>query len=91
MPFVITAGKAFVKVFEGHLRRGLDTIRSIRPAVGNTETGVFVKQVKLGISFAEVDAALGVPQTRVDLGEKILYKYKDMVVEFHDCKVTDVR
>ena len=43
------------------------------------------------MSFAEVESALGVPQTRVDLGEKVLYKYKDMTVEFHDGKVTDVR
>jgi hypothetical protein len=59
--------------------------------LGNTETGAFVNQVKSGMSFAEVEAALGVPQTRVDLGEKVLYKYKDMTVEFHDGKVTDVR
>ncbi len=59
--------------------------------IGNTETGVFVNQVKLGMSFAEVEAALGVPQTRVDLGEKVLYKYKDMTVEFRDGKVSDVR
>jgi hypothetical protein len=59
--------------------------------LGNTETGVFVNQVKLGMSFAEVEKQLGVPQTRVDLGEKVLYKYKDMTVEFHDSKVTDVR
>jgi len=25
------------------------------------------------------------------LGEKVLYKYKDMTVEFRDGKVTDVR
>lgn len=43
------------------------------------------------MSFAEVEKALGIPQTRVDLGEKVLYKYKDMTVEFHDGKVTDVR
>jgi hypothetical protein len=43
------------------------------------------------MSFAEVETALGVPQTRVDLGEKVLYKYKDMTVEFHEGKVTDVR
>jgi hypothetical protein len=54
-------------------------------------TGVFVNQVKAGMSFAEVEQALGPPQTRVDLGEKVLYKYKDMTVEFHDGKVTDVR
>jgi len=58
---------------------------------GNTASGVFVNQVKAGMSFAEVEAALGLPQTRVDLGEKVLYKYKDMTVEFRDGKVTDVR
>lgn len=59
--------------------------------LGNTASGIFVDQVKSGMSFAEVESALGVPQTRVDLGEKVLYKYKDMTVEFHDGKVTDVR
>jgi hypothetical protein len=59
--------------------------------LGNTATGVFVNQVKAGMSFAEVEAALGVPQTRVDLGEKVLYKYKDLTVEFYEGKLTDVR
>jgi hypothetical protein len=58
---------------------------------GNTASGVYVREVKLGMSFAEVEAALGPPQTRVDLGEKVLYKYKDMTVEFHNSKVTDVK
>jgi hypothetical protein len=66
----------------------IDTAR-----LGNTDSGVFVNQVKAGMSFKEVEEALGVPQTRVDLGEKVLYKYKykDMTIEFHDGKVTDVR
>jgi hypothetical protein len=59
--------------------------------LGNTATGVFVNQVKAGISFSEVESALGLPQTRVDLGEKVLYKYKEMTVEFHEGKVADVR
>ena len=59
--------------------------------LGNTASGIFVDQVKSGMSFAEVESALGVPQTRVDLGEKVLYRYKDLTVEFHDGKVTDVR
>lgn len=58
---------------------------------GNTASGVLVKEVKAGMTFAEVESALGPPSTRVDLGEKVLYKYKDMTVEFHDGKVTDVR
>jgi hypothetical protein len=58
---------------------------------GNTASGAYVKEVKLGMTFAEVEAALGLPETRVDLGEKVLYKYKDMTVEFHDGKVSDVK
>ena len=58
---------------------------------GNTASGVYVREVKLGMSFAEVETALGLPETRVDLGEKVLYKYKDMTVEFHNGKLTDVK
>lgn len=58
---------------------------------GNTASGVFVKQVKQGMTFAQVEAVLGPPATRVDLDQKVLYKYKDMTVEFHDGKVADVR
>ena len=55
------------------------------------ESGKFVKEVKLGMIPAEVEAALGLPETKVDLAEKVLYKYKNMTVEFHDGKVADVR
>jgi hypothetical protein len=58
---------------------------------GNTASGVFVKEVKLGMTPAEVEAVLGVPETKVDLGDKVLYKYKNMTVEFHTGKVSDVR
>lgn len=58
---------------------------------GNTAGGAFVKEVKLGMTPAEVEAVMGLPETKVDLGEKVLYKYKDMTVEFHDGKVTDVK
>lgn len=64
---------------------------SVDAKLGNTASMVQVKQVKLGMSFAEVEEALGLPTTRVDLGPKVLYKYKDMAIEFHDGKVTDVR
>jgi hypothetical protein len=50
-----------------------------------------VKEIKLGMDFSQVEAALGQPETRVDLGQKVLYKYKDMTVEFRDGKVADVR
>jgi hypothetical protein len=59
--------------------------------IGNTASGVSVKQVTAGMSFAEVESALGVPETRIDLGEKVMYKYKDLTAEFHDGKVADVR
>ena len=59
--------------------------------IGNTASGISVKQVKEGISFAEVESSLGVPDTRIDLGEKVMYKYKDMTVEFREGKVVDVR
>jgi len=49
------------------------------------------KEIKLGMTPADVEAALGLPETKVDLGEKVLYKYKDMTVEFRDGKVADVR
>jgi hypothetical protein len=43
------------------------------------------------MSFAEVEAALGPPRSHVELGEKALYKYKDMTVEFHEGKVSEVK
>jgi len=49
------------------------------------------KEIKLGMTIADVDKILGPPATKADLGEKVLYKYKDMTVEFHDGKVTDVK
>jgi len=62
-----------------------------RDKLGNTSSMVEVKQVKLGMSYAEVEQVLGVPATRVDLNTKVLYKYKDMTIEFQDGKVSDVR
>jgi hypothetical protein len=58
---------------------------------GNTASGAFVKEVKLGMSVAEVESALGLPETRVDLGDRLLYKYKTLTVEFRSGKVADVR
>jgi hypothetical protein len=58
---------------------------------GNTASGAFVKEIKLGMAPTEVEAVLGSPETRVDLGEKTLYKYKDMTVEFQGGKVSDLR
>lgn len=59
--------------------------------LGNTTSGVYVKQVKAGMSVREVEEALGPPNTRIDLADKLLYRYKDLTVEFRDGKVADVR
>lgn len=71
----------------------LKTFETVAEAAqfGNTASGAFVKEVKLGMTPAEVENVLGPPLTKADLGEKVLYKYKDTTVEFHDSKVTDVR
>ena len=49
------------------------------------------REIKLGMTIADVEKILGLPATKVDLAEKLLYKYKDMTVEFRDGKVADVR
>jgi hypothetical protein len=69
----------------------LDEAAAFAKRMGNTASGAFVKEVKLGMTPAEVEAVMGLPASKADLGEKVLYKYKDMTVEFHDGKVTDVR
>jgi len=58
---------------------------------GNTASGVFVKEIKLGMTFAEVEQVLGPPRMKIDLSGKVLYKYTDMTVEFRGGRVTDVR
>lgn len=69
----------------------LEAAASFGKGIGNTASGAFVKEVKLGMTPGEVEGVMGLPVSKADLGEKVLYKYKDMTVEFHDGKVTDVR
>jgi len=59
--------------------------------VGNTVSGAFVKEIKLGMTFAEVESIFGVPQKKATLGNKVIYKYSDMTVDFVDGKVADVK
>jgi len=47
--------------------------------------------VKLGMTASEVEASMGPPGSRVDSGDRVLYKYRDMTIEFRDGKVVDVR
>src|SRR5260370_183653 len=49
-----------------------------------------VQEIKAGMPCEEVEAALGPPLSRVQLAEKVLYKYKDMTVTFQEGKVIDV-
>lgn len=49
------------------------------------------RTVKLGQSPAEVEAILGAPEKRIDLGPKKVYVYKDMKIVFVDSKVADVQ
>ena len=88
--FPVEGGNDEVTARVGKWLRTFDT-QEEAAKFGNTAIGAFVKEVKLGMTPAEVEAALGLPETKVDLGEKVLYKYKSMTVEFHDGKVTDVR
>jgi hypothetical protein len=69
----------------------LEAATNFGATIGNTARGAFVKEVKLGMTPAEVESIMGPPMAKADLGEKVLYKYMDMTVEFHDGKVTNVR
>jgi hypothetical protein len=47
--------------------------------------------IELGMTPAQVEAALGKPDKKVTLGAKQIYIYKDMKVTFKDGKVADVQ
>ncbi len=49
------------------------------------------KEISLGMTIAEIESILGPPETKVSLGEKMIYKYESMTVEFVDGKVADVK
>lgn len=59
------------------------------PASPSTHAGE--KVIQRGMTYSQVETVLGPPSTRANLGEKTLYKYPDLTIEFHDGKVTDVR
>jgi hypothetical protein len=48
------------------------------------------KQIKLGMTLQEVKDGFGEPESIVDLGSKVIYKYKDLKVTFVNGKVSDV-
>jgi hypothetical protein len=47
--------------------------------------------IEMGMTPAQVEAALGKPDKKVTLGTKQMYYYKDMKVTFKDGKVADVQ
>jgi len=49
------------------------------------------REISLGMTIAEIESVLGPPETKISLGEKVIYKYEGMAVEFVDGKVADVK
>jgi hypothetical protein len=47
--------------------------------------------ISLGMSFAQVEAILGTPKNRVDLGAKQILVFKDLKVTFLNGRVSDVQ
>jgi hypothetical protein len=43
------------------------------------------------MTASEVEAAMGPPESRVDSGDRVLQKYRDMTIEFGNGKVVEVR
>ena len=43
------------------------------------------------MTIEEVESVFGKPERKALLGERTLYKYEDMVIEFLDEKVSDVQ
>jgi hypothetical protein len=59
-------------------------------AFGNTASGVFVPEIKIGMTLAEVEKTLGPPDMKFSFPDKILYKYKDFTIEFKNNIVTNI-
>lgn len=49
------------------------------------------QEIRLGMTMEEIQAVLGEPDTKIDLGDRVVYKYPDMAVEFIDGKVAEVK
>lgn len=50
-----------------------------------------IVDISEGMSIAEVERLLGLPEKRATIGAKIIFKYPDVTVEFTNGKVTDVK
>jgi outer membrane protein assembly factor BamE (lipoprotein component of BamABCDE complex) len=47
--------------------------------------------IEKGMTVDQVEAAMGKPEKKVTLGNKVIYYYKDMKVIFLSGKVSDVQ
>ena len=54
-------------------------------------TLITVPEIKLGMTIADVESIFGIPSRKATLDDKVIYKYKDMTVDFVDGKVSDVK
>jgi hypothetical protein len=59
-------------------------------AFGNTKSGVFVPEIKIGMAITEVEKVLGPPEKKFTFPDKTVYKYKDFTIEFKNDVVTDI-
>jgi hypothetical protein len=47
------------------------------------------KEIKVGMTFKEIEAILGLPLKKVTLADKVIYQYKDIVITFKEGKMVD--
>jgi hypothetical protein len=60
-------------------------------AFGNTASGQFVPEIRIGMPLEEVEKILGPPLTKFTFPDKVVYRYKDFTVEFKNNIVTDIK
>jgi hypothetical protein len=60
-------------------------------AFGNTASGQFVPEIKIGMTLEEVEKILGPPETKFTFPDRTVYRYKDFTVEFKNNLVTDIK
>ena len=72
-------------------------LRLAQKEKGEGEGQVFVQtvpttpEIRLGMTIEEVESTWGEPERKALLGEKVLYRYEEMVVEFLNGAVVDVQ
>jgi hypothetical protein len=82
--FQIESGDTFEKV-DQRMQQFFDVFDKIED-INKKET----VELKLGMTIEEVVALMKEPSKKVDLGDKIIYKYDDMVITFQEGKVINI-